>query len=715
MIDKDKNYNTSFSASDLREYLMETGRIHVDPILDYEMIKDSKNKKVFDWQQEALNKLAHVRFGLCVAPCGSGKTLLMQSLICEDVYVSEKLGENRKQLIVVPETAHADNFIDNFTLNYKIKNKKRVAHWSSPKNFSSEDNISKTKALKEWLLADYKRHRGEVVKESVAVTTYASLNIVWSQLTYKEKLKAAKNLTVLIDECHHVKNLHSGDTPEEDMTMIAVFLKFLKDNAEELNARILGFTATPYRGDHVAMFAKEIYEQFINYQLDFVRHFLTLGIENLDILHEFFDKDPIEKVGFNIEKDPNPFAKHYIVVPPDCQNWNGNWRNLDRYLQRLKNRIILALMKNKGYSRKEAEGRILDLVTKRTQSNNKKLLRSEPKFGEPIENSKFDVVITCKLGREGTDWCVCNRVHNTSPEKSEPLGVQTFGRSIRRFEDKNHVIQYYYMKKFIEPKPGMTRAELIADKVHYLLITMLMDETMRPILLPKIPEARTKKSTKSSSTNSDHVSMRDVFGEDWDEIKEKVINHFSLNVVNEESVDAYIDFVISKYEPKPLASIDDIRDGLKLFVLKCTSSKIRNEYLSIEFIRKNAGFNKLVEEGETFIYKLEKNDFKTFSVFKEDVEILPNEEFSLLCMELPKIKAKELNKKLDLLSKKERKSSYDEFYDFKNAARAIVENNRKCTFVSIAKSLGVSAKVIENRIRSYNEIFKKMGKDQIIF
>lgn len=720
MITKLDTYNSNFRASDLRNYFSNFHEIYVDPILDYESIKDAKNKKVFPWQQEAIDKLVGKYFGMGIAPCGAGKTALMVALICEDAYESRNKKLNRKQLIVVPENAHADNFIGNFTLNYNAKKKKRIAHWSSPKNFASEDNkdfSSKTKALKEWLLADHNRDVGDVVKESVAVTTYSSFNLVWFNLNEEERIKAATNLSIFIDECHHIKNLRSSEVDSEnlvEMTMMAKATKFIIENFEKLNSKVFMFTATNFRGDHCVVLGKEIYEKFTVYQLEFVRHFLTLGIENLDIIHIFYDADPIEQIGQNIENDPNPDAKHYITVPPDCSIWSGNWRLRDRDIKKLKNRAALALVRNKKISMKEAESRINDLVTKNTQSKNKKLLRSEPKFGEPISNSKFDVVITCRLGREGTDWPPCSRIHNASPEKSETFSVQTFGRSLRRFERKDHVVQYYYMKKFIDPSPTMTRAELIADKVHHLLITMLMDENMRPILLPKLTE-KSKSQYKSKNKNknknsSDYVSMRDIFRYNWEDVKERIVNYFSLKTVTEEKADELIDYIIANYEHENLASEEDIRDGLKLFILKCSNVEVRNKYVSIEFIRKKAQFNKLIEKDETFIYRLEKDDWKILSVLKDDAEALNNDEFSMLCVELPKIKAIELNKDLNELSTKERRGSLREFYEFRDAIKTILDKSKKCTIASIAKSLGVSQNIIEKRIQLYNKAFEKMGK-----
>jgi len=714
-----QNFDANFSTAQLRTYFKSVHKIYVDPVLNYDSIKDASNKTVFEWQQESIDKLAHKDFGLAVAPCGSGKTTLIQALICEDVYLSKRNKKNRKQLIVVPENAHADNFVSNFTLNYKIKSKKRKAHWSIPKNFASEDAKdfqSRTKALKDWLLADYNRDSGDVVRESVAITTYSSFNIVWSSLTEKEKEKAARNFTILVDECHHIKNLHSEDVDPEslaEMTMMARAVKFIIENSTKLSTKVYMFTATNFRGDHCVVLGKEVYAKFTVYQLEFVRHFLTLGIDNLDIIHNFYDSDPIDLIGYNIENDLDPNAKHYVVVPPDCQKWNGNWRTLDRDIKRLKDRLARALMDSKKISRKEAEYRILDLVTKSTQAKNKKLLRNEPKFGEPIENSKFDIVITCKLGREGTDWCVCNRVHNASPERSEPLSVQTFGRSLRRFGSKDYVKQHYYMRRFSDPSPDMTRAELIADKVHHLLITMLMDETLRPILLPRLPSSSSssKQKSKKDKNSSDYVSMREVFRENWEHVKEEIVDHFSLNPVNETAVEEILDYVLDKYEHEPVATLEDIRDGLKLFIVKCNSSKIRNDYVGIEFIRKNGQFNKLVEDGETFIYKLEQSDFKIFSVFKDDAEALINDEFTMLCQELPKVKAAELKKDLGSLSAKERRSSLREFYDFKNVVQLILEQGKKCTSTSIAKSLKMTPKIIEKRIEAYNKVFAKMGKE----
>jgi recombinational DNA repair protein RecR len=706
--------NSHYNSTTLRKQFNEKyGQLY--SINEYEFGPEPSEKKLFDWQLEAIDAQANKRYGITIAPCGSGKTLVVQTIAAIDAVRYRE----RKQVILVSESSHADNFTYSCDILFKLKGQKRKVSWAPPENFTEDLSSGKTKEAKNWLLSKNKSFfiKKDFVKGSVAVMTHALFNRVFQSCSQSERKKICENLTIMVDESHHLKGI--DENQDLDMTKLSEAVNFIVNNAEILNCKVFLCTATHYRGDYAVILSKENLEKFTVYQLEFVRHFLSLGIENYNILHSFYNDDPIKQIAANLESClKKGLKKHYVVVPPNNENWNGNWRLLDPDCSRLKKEIVNVLSRFYGYDKKTAFERILDLVKKSTQKTNKRKLSSEPKYGTSIDESQYDVVITCRLCREGTDWPICSVVHNASPEKSPPLAVQTAGRVVRKHQSKQSVVCYYYIKNFIMPSKNITKEDLIADRVHYLILTMLMDEYLRPILLPISKNKRYEKhksetdKTIRTKRKIEHCSMRDIFAEKWDLVKRDIIKELSLRPCTENNVERVIDKILSIYPyNKNLTSDQDIRDGLKVFVLKSKNSKFRNEFVDVSFIRKN-NFNKICNgENESLFYQITREDWKTFQILKEDA--LEQEEMNLLCKQIPEIKAKELNMPISILPNSERYASLRELYDFRDACVGLEKKNKSMSTKTLAKILNTSENVILLRISGYNKIFRNMGK-QII-
>jgi hypothetical protein len=706
-----KNLSSKFCAKTIKKNFAERyGQIF--SVNDYEFDLKPNKKTLFSWQLEAISSQAFERFGITIAPCGSGKTLVVQTLAAIDAVDNP----HRKQVILVSEEAHADNFKYACDIEFKLRGKKRKVSWAAPEDFTEQTFInSKSKEAKSWLLSDnIFVGKKNFVKGSVAIITHALFNRIFKSCSEKERMDICRNLTLLVDESHHLKGLDPNQ--DMDMTQLSKAVNFIMDNAESLDCKIFLCTATFFRGDYAVILSKDNLDKFKVYQLEFVRHYLSLGIDNYEIVNCFFEDDPIKQICKNLESClKKGLKKHYIVVPP-LGNWRGNWRLLDPECRRLKEEVIKVLVKRLGYSKAFASTRILDLVDKLTQGQNKKKLSSEPKYGQKIEDSLYDVVITCRIGREGTDWPICSVVHNTSPEKSPTFAVQTIGRALRRHPDKKSVICFYYIRDFMSS--DCSKEDLMADRVHYLILTMLMDEYLRPILLPivKTKKSQTqsekgKKSSKNDNHKEEYVSMRDVFGDQWDSVKKEIIENFAFCPVTEQNVEVVVNKILAKYDYISDVDVEDIRDGIKVFVLKSKSHKYRNEFIDISFIRKN-NFNNLAQgENESLFYKISKNDWKTFQILKEDA--LAQDQMNLLCKYIPSVKAKELGKTIDTLVSGEYYNSLRDLYDFRDACIQLDKQKKsKCTR-ALAKMLSVSEDIIKLRINEYNSIFEKMGKPLI--
>lgn len=701
-----QNLDLAYNKNTLIKQISRYGQIF--NLNEYKFDYNPAKKVLFNWQLEAINFQAHERFGVTIAPCGSGKTLVLQTLAAIDA--TRNFG--RKQVILVSEESHAGNFTKACDLHFKLDRRNRKVSWGAPENFTEEAfSESKTKEAKRWLLGNNSINREDFVKGSVAIMTHALFNKVFKSCSLKEKNEICKKLTILVDESHHLKGLDPEQNHE--MTQLSSAINFAINNAEKFDCKVFLCTATFFRGDYALILSPKNKNRFKVYQLDFVRHFLSIGIDNFEIVHFFYDADPIDQICENIKKSlrKNKNEKQYVVVPPNNSNWRGNWRILDPDISILKRKIIKALMETKGYTREVAEKRILDLVEKSTQKVNKNKLHEEPKFGDSIESSKYDIVITCRLGREGTDWPPCSCVHNASPEKSPTFAVQTTCRLMRSYPGKKNVTCYYYVKNFAYFEEGSTKEELIADRVHCLILTMLMDEHLRPIMLP-VGNSKSKKSNSKNKVKTDnYVSMRDVFGENWESVKEEIVKSLALRPVTEENVDNLTDRLLAKYDYSDLVGEQNIKDGIKVFVLKAKNPKFRKEFIDVSFIRKN-NFNKLSRgENESLFYSMEKSDWKIFAVLKQDA--LAEEDMNRLCKLIPPVKAKELNKPTHSLTPRERHASLKDLYDFRDACLKLEKQKKSKTIKSISKVLNTSPDIIKLRIEGYNAIFRKLGKETI--
>lgn len=540
------------------------------------------------WQVEAFEKLKDKPLNLTVAFCGSGKSVLQVALAIYEIEVS---GWTQKQLIIVPQQHISGGFIGDENRDYiTLELNGKVYDWRVEHNFCGDIN-SVLNALRNWLLADAEElgrqfKGGTLVTGLTAVASHHALGLVWNTFTDAEKAKAAHKLTLRADEAHHISGVYdvldSDYSPaemiaiEEERTNLGDVCAFLM-NSKDKTIGISLATATPYRGDKGIILDKKASKRFTTYYLDWLEHFNTLGIENFDLEYEEYKDNPIKSVVAKIKSEPK--EKHMVVIPSSGTKWR---KEGTKELHDLLNALYKVVPKE----------RVLDLVTPSTQDFNKRRLLREPKNANGGK-SMFDVVVTCMLGREGTDWCPCSRLHNTSCESSVTLAVQTLGRPFRRFEGKTKVCIRHYVPQFVVPKKGMTKRELLTDRTNALLVCMQLDEMMHPIMIPAIKEKRNA-SSGSGSKHASRISLAEVFGCRYQEFKSQLIEEIEcLREKDTEQLDMVIDDLLYSYK------VDDedgyVKDGVRAIVLRILSSQLKNEGVDVDFIRKE-GFDRIVEK-----------------------------------------------------------------------------------------------------------------------
>lgn len=599
-----------------------------DQSAEYFKSLELEYKRLYKWQRRALKRALKkrgkkgrdyiIRFFSIQAPCGCGKTTLLIALAIYDIITSNF---SQKQLEIVPQSHIGLGFSHEEELKYiSIQLGRKKYQWKvlEQHNFCLDShNEPKTKGLKKWLLTPAselaKECSNNVISGLNAICCYQSLVIVWKQLTEKEKRQAITNLSLGVDEAHHLKYVCYTDldfeTEEEkqiafeEATEIAKIVTYIM-NSDIKSSKIRTTSATMYRGDRKFIFSDSIRKKFENFYYSWADHFKTLGIKNFKFLFEEYTGDPIGQMVRNIIREP--LKRHLVIFPSHGHKWRKSFeKELELFISKLVKRGIL---------REE----ILDLITKGKQKKNKTRLLLEPKKLNPNNPSKFRVIIICKLGREGTDWCPCDRIHNASPERTMTLAMQTIGRLLRRFLGKKDIVATTYIEKFI-PIRDITCRELLSDRTNAILLCMQLTDSLMPILFPIIPLGEKKDSKKRIKVN-----LEEYLGDKYQDIRKEMIERYDgIEDKTQELVKEMLKSLLVEYEVTE--NIEVVTNALLAQITRaaCDHKKVSPpelEGIDVVFVRKG-GFDKMQKAG-----KLRKSIYfgnyskKDFPVIKKIIE-----------------------------------------------------------------------------------------------
>lgn len=602
--------------------------IHIQPPKDesaaYLKAIKALYKSLFPWQRKAIKRALKkkkngryylTRFFSISAPCGSGKTTLLIALCIFDALYSDM---NQKQLIIVPQGHIGMGFAknkENYTIfmELEIENKIEKFEWNILKNHNFCDDEcglseSKTSALKKWLLTPSsqlkKESKGNRISGLNAVCCYHSLIIVWSKLTQSEKKLAIRNLTLNVDEAHHLKHVYYTDADfkseeervlaEEEATQIGRICTYIMNSGIK-SSKIRTASATMFRGDKKFIFSPSAKNEFENFEYTWAEHFNTLGIKNFRFQYEEYTKDPIDHIVKNVLSELK--ERHLIIIPPRGNKWRkSDKKELDS---------IIAKLVEGGIKREE----ILDLVTRRCQKKNKELLLREPKDQDEANPPKYRVVIICMLGREGTDWCPCTRLHNGAHETTLTLAMQTIGRLLRRFLGKEDITAITYVKEFTAPEK-ITKRELLSDRTNAILLCMQLTESFRPLLFPTIPV-----KGKDEEGNQKRISLEEYLGDKYQDIKKELIERYDALGEARKSgdVESMVLELLRDYGVKE--HTEEIKRGLMVHLAYACADKNKVSAPDLDgivskFLR-DGGFDKVIEISKRTIYfaNCNKEDF----------------------------------------------------------------------------------------------------------
>jgi hypothetical protein len=576
--------------------------------------EDKKLIRLKPWQLEAYLLLREARLGFIRAFCGAGKTIAARGIAAYKIIATGK-----RQVFCVPRNDIGnDGFANQFNIEVPWRGgKNKVLSCDAPLNFCSDRSSSKIEELIRILCGDPVLDdcagKDKIVSSMQVVVTHQCLTLAIKKIKKsnpKMLKKFIRNNTFWIDEGHHIKGHDESEDEKLTMNLLGKFANEVLESGQE-GVELFAMTATPYRGDYSSLFSAKQLDGFVTYSLDFLDHFPTLGIERVDMeLEEYSDMDDvIKKVCRNIGEELG--NKHFVFVPPTGRKWRKNKDDVDGLFRA----IYDTIMRKTGCDLETAKSKVLDLVTKKTQSFNDKLLRQEPK-GCDDHASKFTVVVACMKCREGSDWCPSDRIHNTSMEDSPPFIFQTNGRLFRRFPGKNKVKIRYYVEKFKTISVG--KREFVSDRVNYILHYMLMDDFLNPIMVD-IPAFVPSAKKERNSAARGRTTLEDIFSHQYQEMKKSLLTGLAEVGFKEEHVDQLISQVMQEYLPENMklskAHAPKIVMALKAFLLRCRSSRLRKKGVDVSFIRKN-GFDSIVEKngigGNMFTSGLSLKELKRF-------------------------------------------------------------------------------------------------------
>ena len=531
------------------------------------------------YQIDAYNQFIDERNTLFISPTASGKSLVQ--VVCAAKQILDT-NYTQKQLFIAPQLDIGNNFSE-----YKIKHIKvdgKNYEWEVTVN-CCKNNKQSVKRLKKFLLSshDYSSLKNKnKIGGCTAVATSAAFSAVWNDLTKKQKLFAIKNLSARIDESHHVM----GVSNETDQNRLGDFVKFSLEN----NGHIHLTTATFFRGDNQPIIDLEYLPMFSKFAVPFMQHWQCLGLSSLtQEYHTYTDEEDLrQQVLAHIKSNPN--QKPMIIVPSAGRGYFEDHEVKKTFIKS----FVSDLKKVFG------ENKVLDLVSKDTQKAHKKRLTQDIR--------DFSCVVTCCIGREGTDWEECNTVHNTTVDGNVGLAIQKLGRPMRSHKDKTDIVMLNYfpsMPSFDDDREKVRSA--LSDRYNAVMVGSMLNDAFHPIVMP----AKIKKKYKSKNNNDkDVATLEEVYGPASNNLLEdfyKSVDALPDDQLNNDTIDAIANKLIEEY--KDAASFDvnaeDVRECLKKQLVRSKNPahpKLKLEPIDVEYVREH-GWDKVIEEnvkGKTY-------------------------------------------------------------------------------------------------------------------
>jgi hypothetical protein len=537
------------------------------------VLKDTDPKELGygrrDYQIRCYDKFHGKRRTIFIAPTGSGKSLVQVFNAAREIIESDY---KQKQVFIVPQLNIGNGFSEYRHKKLRINGK--IYGWEITVNCCF-DNEQSVKKIRDFLLKKHpcKSYRAnKVLGGCTAVVSYAALLAAWAAFSKKEQKLVIKNTSFRPDEVHHISGVEEGGVPAN---RLGEFCKFVLDNKGCLHLT----TATFFRGDRQIILGNEYMDSFEVFRVPFLEHWKSTGLRELHQNYHCYknSNDLLKQILTAVATESN--EPPIIIVPSDGHKF---FKHINKW--KWVKRLVDGLGKIYGVDK------VLDLVSPERQQQDKKRLTADVQ--------DFSAIVTCIIGREGTDWPACSRVHNTVLDANALQPIQKLGRALRQNEGKTDVIMVNYIEHFSDwDADADTIRERLSDRFNAVIAASMLDDMFYPILMPTLPQG------DDGIMHRKRVSLEDIYGSQWIELIEDMMRRVLAVPASErsaESVDEIIDEIIEEYEEDMLEDVDFefIKFRLQKEILRRmnpTNPKLKLDGIIIDFIRNN-GWDKVVRE-----------------------------------------------------------------------------------------------------------------------
>lgn len=514
---------------------------------------------------------------LTIAPTGCGKSLMLVFDAAKEILASNY---KQKQVFIVPQINIGNGFTENKHQQLRIDGK--IFNWEISTNGLNSDTKTVEK-IKKFLLKKEINCQAQIANNIIggvtAITTYAAITAAFQSMTFEEKLLAVSNTSFRVDEIHHVCGV--SEISDNDLNRMGEFLKFILDN----NGFAHIVTATFFRGNNRSILQGKYYDMFKKYRIQFLEHWKTLNIKSIHqnyasytspdhLMNQILDSINSEKTEPALIIVPSDKTKIFKVA--DKAKWVA--------------KIVKELEKIHG------KDQVLDLVSPKRQKLDKLKFISE--------EQDFKAVVTCAIGKEGSDWAACSRIYNTVLDQSVLPSIQKFGRGLRPHDDKTTVIMTNYIEYFDkwDADPEVIRKAL-SDRFNCVVVASMLDDECYPILFPALPNDDISDESENKDYKPKLITLEDLYGDKRSEVIDMLMRNV-LSIPQElcdiEAIDEVIDEVIDTFSEDVLedVDIDVLKERLRKEVLirqNPNNRELRIPGMMIEFIREK-GWDKVVRQ-----------------------------------------------------------------------------------------------------------------------
>ena len=494
------------------------------PIVGEWAIANSEGYKTLrKWQIEAFDTLKDRSLRLLSVPMGAGKSIEMCSLAHYDLKSNPLL----KCIIAVPQRIIAEGFLSEPKIQLPDETK---IDWAviDANNLIDDGNscINRLIAFLENGVGNPKNIFGRIL-----VCSHQTVSLTYSRLKKENRLDLLSNLTIFIDEAHHVCGYEDEKFNVNECNVMGEFSSFIINGK---NNKLSMATATFYRGSNIPVFAKDLMDKFTIFCLPFDKY-----LEGMQYLRSFsynfiFYSDPVETIK---EIYADGIGKSAIYIPGVTSNCR-----FDEKTAEVKTIFDIFGIDHKenheGVHKGVYKGRhiqAIDLVD--DKADRKRRMRHINAHAK--KDTGADLIVALNMLKEGANYEYLDHECIIGPRNSLREIVQTVGRMFRDVKGKASVSVDHMLPMALANDNDQIR-EILNNNLKAILMSMMMENVFCKKLIIK----KSNSSLGGGGNKKHDKDLSDLITDDMERIN--LITEIVKKAINEEANSGKGDYETSK-------------------------------------------------------------------------------------------------------------------------------------------------------------------------